>query len=84
MRRHLIDITVTDDQWFDYGGDSLAFVRDYVGAHLFEQQRVGFEITFSTRNWNSQTQTITITLVADREEHITWWLLQFTPKKYNE
>jgi hypothetical protein len=84
MRKHLIDIIVSDDDWFEFGGDSQAFVRDYVGANLFEQNRVGFEITFSTRNWNSQTQTITITLVADKEEYITWWLLQFTPKKYTE
>lgn len=84
MRRHLVDITVTDDDWFDYGGDSVAFVRDLVGARLFEQQRVGFEVTFSTRDWNQQTQTITITLVADRAEDITWWLLQYTPKKYSE
>lgn len=84
MRRHLADITVTDDDWFDFGGDSVAFVRDLVGAKLFEQTLVGFEVTFSTRNWNNQTQTITVTLVAEREEHITWWLLQYTPKKYSE
>lgn len=81
MKHHLIDIEVDDDQWFDYGGDSTAFVRDFVGARCYEQNLVGFEVTFSNRRWDSQTQTITITLVAAKQEHITWWLLQYTPKK---
>ena len=80
MRQHLIDLEISDDDWFEFGGDSAAFVRNYVGAQCYEQTLVGFEITFSNRRWDSQTQIVTITLVADDAKHITWWLLQFTPK----
>jgi hypothetical protein len=80
IRKHLADITVSDDEWFEFGGDKEAFVRDYIGSELYQQSRVGFELTFNNRDWNQNTQCISITLVSDREEYLTWWLLQYQPK----
>lgn len=79
MRQVLIDLCVSDDYWHELGGDNESFIRKEIPMHLYQQDRVGFELEWIERDFVTQTQTIRIWIHADEEKYLTWFLVQYTP-----
>jgi hypothetical protein len=79
MRQLLTELVISDDDYFDIGGDNMTLVKNLVGELAYYQSRVGFEVEFVDRNWNNQTQTIRIYIVGNYRD-LFWFKIKYTPK----
>ncbi len=79
MKQLLTELVISDDDYFDIGGDNMTLVKNLVGELAYYQSRVGFEVEFVDRNWNNQTQTIRIYIVGNYRD-LFWFKIKYTPK----
>jgi hypothetical protein len=79
MRQLLTEIHMHDDDYFEFHGNNNSLVKNIVGHKLFHQNRVGFEVEYTARDWNCQTQLIKIYLIGELKD-IFWFQMQFEPK----
>lgn len=79
MRQLLTELHMDDDEYFEFHGDNNSLVKNIVGGKLYHQNRVGFEVEYTGRDWNRQTQIIRIYLVGEPQD-IFWFRLKYTPK----
>ena len=79
MKQLLIELTISDDDYFEYGGDNATLIKNLVGEDLYYRGQVGFELEFVNRDWNKQTQSIKIYIIGNYK-HLMWFKLQYTPK----
>lgn len=78
MKLALVDLCVTDDYWQEFN-DNERFIRNEIPMHLYQQDRVSFELEWIERDFTCQTQTIRIWIHADEEKYLTWFLMQYNP-----
>lgn len=79
IKQFLDQFEISDDDYFDFGGNNETLVKNLIGPELYHQNRVGFEIEFTGRNWQNQTQIIRIYLIGEPRD-IFWLTLQYSPK----
>lgn len=79
MKQLLTELVITDDDYMEYGGDNNTLIKNIVGEELYYHGHVSFEVEFVNRNWNSQTQTIQISIVGNYRD-LMWFRLKYTPK----
>jgi len=79
MKQLLTELEITDDDYFDIGGDNMTLVKNLIGEDLYYQSRVGFELEFVNRDWNRQSQTIKIYIVGNYRD-LFWFRIKYTPK----
>jgi len=81
MKQLLIELVISDDDYFDIGGDNNTLIKNLVGEDAYYQSRVGFEVEFVNRDWNKQTQTIRIYLIGNHKDIFWFWLKYNAVKK---
>jgi hypothetical protein len=79
MRQLLTELVITDDDYFEIGGDNNTLIKNLVGAVAYYQSGVEFDVEFVNRDWNNQTQTIRIYITGNHPQ-LFWFHLKYTPK----
>jgi hypothetical protein len=83
MRTQVLSVELNDDTWWELGADNEQFIRTALGDRLYQiSQDLGieFDLEFTNRDWNNQSQTITLWITAGGLT-MTWFWLNYSPKE---